>query len=227
MANVRVFEAELGFVAAGIYAPLFAAQGISGRANARIARTVRLELQKVLKEMLVRAYADGSAPVRTGRSRSIMFAGTRAFGSSVATLRGHIIGPEYIRAQNEGATITPKRTRALTIPLPAATRGDGSPKLPGPRSWSNVLPTFIYKSQNTGQAYIAYKNASGSLTLLYLLVDQVTLSKHKGFIDRQWNLSKPDIMAAFGRAMLFEMSQVDLLSLARVTFAGRGRGRRR
>lgn len=223
MANVRVFEADLGVVSASIYAPLLAAKGISGRANGRIARAVRIELQKVLREMLVRSYIDGSAPSRTGRSRNIMLNGVRAFGSSVGTLRGHIIGPDYIRAHNEGALITPKSARALTIPLPAAQRPDGSPKLPGPRSWSNIARTFIYKSKNTGQAYIAYKNQAGGLTLLYLLVDSAQLSKYSGYLDKQWDISKPNIMAAFGRAMLFEMSRVDLLSMARVTYRGRGR----
>ncbi len=219
--NVRVFEADLSEVASRIYGPLLAAKGISGRAQGRIARTVREELREVLKEMVRLAYLDGSAPNRTGRARRTMLQGSRAYGTTVNTLRGHIIGPDYIRAHEEGATIRPKRAKALTVPLPPALRPDGSPKLPGPRSWSNVLNTFIYRSRRTGQAYIAYKNTAGQLTLLYVLVDSVTLSKHKGFLAAKWDLSKPDVMQAFGRAMLFEMSRVDLLALARVTHRGR------
>lgn len=221
--NVHVFDVDLSDVAATIYRPLLRATGISGRAETRISRQVREALKDALRDMLSRAYADGSAPVRTGRSRGIMFRGVRAFGSNFNSLRGYIIGPDYIAAHNEGGTITPSGASALTIPLPAAQRSDGSPKLPGPRSWSNVLKTFIYKSKKTGNAYIAYKNKSGELTLLYLLVDEVQLRKYKGFLDRAWDFQKPDVIETFGRAMLFEMSQVNLLSLARVSSGGRGR----
>lgn len=221
MANVRVFEADLSDVAGPIYTPLLRAKGIGRSAEVRIARKLRIALKDALQDMITKSYIDGSAPFRTGRSRQIMSRGVRAFGTSLNGLRGYIIGPDYIRAHNEGAAITPVRASALTIPLPAAQRPDGSPKLPGPRSWSNVLPTFIYKSKRTGQAYIAYKNKEGTLTLLYLLVDEVQLRKYKGFLDRAWDFQKPDIMAAFGRAMLFEMSKVNLLRLARVTTGGR------
>lgn len=207
MRNVRVFEVELSDAVASIYRPLLRAQGISGRAETRISRKVREELRSALKDMLVRSYADGSAPFRTGRSRQIMFNGIRAFGANFNSLRGYIVGPDYIRAHNEGATITPKRSRALTIPLPAAQRADGSPKLPSARSWQNVLRTFIYKSKRTGQAYIAYKNSAGELTLLYLLVDEAQLRKYQGFLDRAWDLQKPDILQAFGQALLLKWAK--------------------
>ena len=86
-----------------------------------------------------------------------------------------------------------------------------------------MLRTFIYKSKRTGQAYIAYKNSAGELTLLYLLVDEAQLRKYQGFLDRAWDLQKPDILQAFGQALLFEMGQVNLLNLARVTYSGRRR----
>lgn len=223
MANVRVFDVDLSDVTGRILSPLAAAQGLSGRARGRISEKVRDELRIVLREMLVRAYLDGSAPNRTGRSRSIMLRGIRTFGGRGTQVRGHIIGPDFIRAHNEGATITPKRAKALAIPLPPAQRPDGTPKLPGPRSWSNIVKTFIFKSKKTGQAYIAYKNMGGSLVLLYMLVDKVVLKKHSGFLDRQWDISKPSIMEVLGQAMLVEFARVDLLRLARVTTGGRGR----
>lgn len=221
MSSTRVFEADLSGVVSAIYSPLLKAKGLSGRGETRVARQVRGAIRQALLETVIRAYRDGSAPYRTGRSRRALLGGVRAFGVSFATLRGHLVGPAYIRAHEEGATITPKRARALAVPLPPALRADGTPKLPGPRSWSNTQRTFIYKSKKTGNAYIAYKNAGGTLTLLYVLVDSVTLSKHAGFLSRSWEIEKFQIIEALGRAILFEMSQVDLLSLARVTHRGR------
>ena len=223
MADKRVFGVDLGDVVTGIYAPLLKAQGISGRGNIRVARVVRNAVRQALTDTIIRAYRDGAAPIRTGRTRLKLLGGVRAVGSNLLTLRGWIVGPSYVEAHETGATITPKRARALTIPLEPALRPDGTPKLPSANSWRNIVGTFIYKSKKTGQAYIAYKNSSGNLTLLYVLVDSATLSKYKGFISRAWELEKPAIMAALGRAMIFEMSTVDLLSLSRVTYRGRGR----
>lgn len=229
MRNVRVFTADLSDVLPPIYGPLLRAKGISGRAETRVTRRVREELRSVLTATVQLAFADGS-PIRTGRARRTMLNGVRAFGQNFRNLRGYIIGPEYIAAHEEGATITPKNAKALAIPLEPALRPDGSPKLPGPRSWSNSLKTFIYKSKRTGNAYIAYKNSSGRLTLLYVLVDSVTLKKHSGFLSKAWETQKPDLIEAIGLALLFEFGQVDLLALARVTTSGRksgGTGRRR
>lgn len=221
MADKRVFEVDLGDVVTGIYSPLLRAQGISGRGTVRVARVTRNAIRQALTDTIIRAYRDGAAPHRTGRTRLKLLGGVRAQGSTLISLKGWIVGPSYVEAHEEGATITPKRAKALAIPLAPALRADGSPKLPGPNSWRNVLGTFIYKSRTTGQAYIAYKNSSGNLTLLYVLVDSATLSKYKGFLSRSWDREKNSIMIAIGNAMLFEMSQVDLLSLARVTYRGR------
>lgn len=227
--TVRVLDADISNELVRAYAPLIRAVGISIRANNRIARKTREALRDALHETIVKAYIDGSAPHRTGRSRSAMLRGVRAFGSRISNVRGYILGPSYIKAHEDGATITPKNAKALAIPLPAAQRPDGSPKLPGPRSWQNVQKTFIYKSKRTGNAYIAYKDGD-SMVLLYVLVDQVTLSKHKGFLSASFDLRKPDVMEAFGRAMLFEMSLVNLGAIAGLSpkySRGRRRGRRR
>jgi hypothetical protein len=217
MANVKVFEADLGKVVSSINGPLSRAQGLSGRAIGRINTRVRTELRNVLHQMLIRAYADGSAPSRSGKSKRIMLNGIRTFGSRSSGIRGHIIGPDYIAAHNEGATITPKKAKALAIPIGAALRPDGTPKLNGPRSWQNIVKTFIFKSRKTGQGYIAYRNGAGGVTLLYVLVDQAVLRQHSGFLDRAWNLNKFSVMQEFGEAVQFEFAQVNLRDLARVT----------
>lgn len=223
--NVRVFEADLSDIVPRALGPMLRAKGISGRAESRVAVQIRNALRAALTGTVQRAYLDGSAPKsRTGAGRRALLSGTRAFGRTFGTIRGHIIGPNYMKAHEEGATITPKNARALAIPLPAAQRPDGTPKLPGPRSWQNVVKTFIYKSKKTGNAYIAYKNTGGTLTLLYVLVDSATLSQYSGYLAKAWETQKPDIIEAMGRAMLLEFGRVSLLDLARVTYRGRGGG---
>lgn len=223
MANARIIDANLSDELAAAYKPLLAAKGISGRAQTRVARITREAIRQALTDAITLAYADGAAPYRTGRGKARLYQGVRAFGSNLASLRGYIVGPEYLKAHEDGSTITPKNAKKLAIPLQPALRGDGTPKLPGPRSWRNVQRTFIYKSRRTGQSYIAYKNLNDSLTLLYVLVDSATLSKYKGFLSSAFDVTKFQVLEALGQAMLFEMSRVDLGSLARVTTSGRRR----
>lgn len=221
--NVRVFELDPSDLMLHVYKPLLKAKGLSGRGETRVSRKIREAIRDVLRDTVKDAFRDGSAPYRTGRGQRAMLGGIRAFGTTFGTLRGHIIGPGYMAAHEQGATIRPRKAKALAIPLPAALRPDGTPKLPGPRSWKNVVNSFIFKSKKTGRAYIAYKNADGKLTLLYSLVEEAQLSKYKGFISRSWEKQKPELLAAIGQAMFYEMGQVDLLSLARVTYKGRSK----
>lgn len=211
MRNVRVFEVNLRGTLAGI----FAKSSLSRKSETRIARRMRQELKEVLRKTVIDARRDGGAPMRTGRSFAIMRNGVRSFGTSFNTLRGHIIGPGYIKAHEEGATIRPKNAKALAIPLPAALRPDGTPKLPGPRSWQNVAKTFIYKSKKTGRAYIAYKGASGRLTLLYVFVEEAHIRERR-FLRKAWSRNKGDLMQTFGRLLMAEMASVDLGKLAKI-----------
>ena len=165
MRNVRVFEAEPGRVASIIYGPVRGADGMSKAAEQRVARKVREGLKRLLTEVAKDAIEDMGT--RSGNARNVMlFGGVRAFGTTLGSLRGHIVGPGYIKAQEEGATITPKQAAGLAIPFGAALRPDGTPKLPGPRSWQNIENTFWFKSRKTGKVYLVYKNMNGGITFL-------------------------------------------------------------
>ena len=227
--NVKVFEADIGGVVPRVLGPFLRAKGISGRAESRVAVQTREALRQALKDTVDLAYLDGSAPKsRTGRGRRGLQQGTRAFGRTFAGIRGHIIGPSYMKAHEEGATIYPRRARALAIPVLDGLKGDGeTPRLPGPRSWQNVVNTFIYKSKRTGNAYVAYKNSNDELKLLYVLVDSAVLRKYSNFLANAWEKQKPDIIQAMGRAMLVEASRVNLLKLARISVRGGGFTQRR
>ena len=223
MRNVRVFEVDLGGFIANVFGSLRRA-AFSGRAEARMAVRMREELQSILTRVISDAIADGSFPFRTGRSAAKLYSGVRVYGTAFNNLKGHIIGPNYILRLEEGGTIYPVESEMLAIPLFSALRPDGTPKLPGPRSWGNIRKTFVYKSKKTGRAYIAYKGADKRLVILYVLVEEVEI-KARRFLRKSWERLKPELMAAFGQIMLAEISRVDLLSLSRVTYKGRRTGR--
>lgn len=222
----RVLDLNDGDIIAGIYRPLLAAKGVSGRAQQRITRHLRLALWKILVQTVHDARNDGSMPYRTGRGYRQMLRGVRVYGTRFHNIRAHIIGPDYMVTQEKGATIRPVRAKALTVPLEAALKADGSPKLPGPRSWQNIQNTFIYRSKETGRGYIAYKSQGRGLVLLYALVDEVELRSYTGFMANSWKRNAPKLMAAIGDALMTEMSAVDLMGLMRVTHQGK-RGRKR
>lgn len=224
MRNVRVFETDLSGVANRIFSTLGRKGRLAVGAENRMAAKMREQLRDILRQVVLDARTDGSLPYRTGRSFRTMLGGARAFGTRFSNIRGHIIGPGYIKLMEEGGTIYPTQASALSIPLEAALRPDGTPKLPGPRSWQNILKTFIYKSKNTGRLYIAYKGANGRLTLLYLLVDEAEFQSRR-FLRKAWQQRTDDLMRAFGSILLEEFDRVDLLALARVTTKGKGRRR--
>ena len=224
MRNVKVFTAPIGLATARIFGPLLRAK-MSRRAETRMARRMRAALRRALTDTIRFAYIDGSGPFRTGRSKRKLLNGVRSFGTTFNGLRGHVMGPVSIAAHENGSTIKPKNAKALAIPLPDALRADGTPKLPGPNSW-RITGSFIYKSRKTGRAYIARKNVDGKLVLLYALVDEVKLSKYKGFISKSWSKRAPEMLQEFGNIMMQEISSVNLLGLSRLSVGG-GRRRRR
>ena len=225
--NVKVFELDRGDLRTGPLASILRkTPGLTKAAETRIARNVRAALQDILVDVVEDSFRGAdSYSKRTRNAYNIMrFGGVRTFGTSLFDLRGHIIGPSYIRANEEGATITPTNASALTIPLQAALKPDGTPKLPGPRSWKNIRKTFLWKSKKTGRMYIVYKNNDRSFVFLYVLVEEVEL-RRRGVINRAWQARSPEVADALGRALLLEFSNVDILNLARVTTKGK-RGRR-
>ena len=76
-----------------------------------------------------------------------------------------------------GATITPKRAKYLTIPLPAALTKRGTPIKPNARAWKN---TFILKSKK-GNLLIMQKKGKGDMVPLYVLKKSVKIPKRLGF----------------------------------------------
>lgn len=213
--NTRVFEVNVGPEMLSIFGALGRAKGVSQKNQALMAVRIREELRQTLFEVVAKAAIDGDIGNRTGRARRTMFGGIRAYGTKFVDIRGHIIGPGYIKLQEEGGTIYPKDAEALAIPLAPALRPDGTPKLSGPRAWQNILKTFIYKSKKTGRFYIAFKGASGRLTLLYALVESADFPE-RGFLREAWLTRRDNFMRAVGRIMVEAFNQIDFAALTRI-----------
>jgi hypothetical protein len=219
--KTTVFEPNIGTTIARIARPA----KISGAAEARIMRQVRGELDGILKKVVVEAFTlPGGFGIQTKSAfNSMRYTGVRVFGTTFNTLRGHILGPYYIRRMEEGGTIEPRNAMALAIPMPAALRPDGTPKLPGPRSWLNIKKTFIWVKKSTGRAFIVYKNPKGSqyaMTFLYVLVEEAEVRQNPA-LGRAWDRNKGDLIQTLGRAMTLEFGTTDYLSLAKLTYKGR------
>lgn len=213
MANLKVFEVDLGSTTSAIYTPMLKGKGVSGAANARIAKALR----PALKRALVNTVEDAVNVQGFKRSRNaynIMRTGIRVFGSSVSNMRGHIIGPEYVLSHENGSTIRPKQSAKLAIPILFGVRSDGTPKLPRPRSWKGIKQTFVYVSKRTGESYLAYRDAGAELKIIYLLVDEVVLTKHKGFLSNAWSKQKEELIGTIGEVLTQEFNRIRLGNLS-------------
>lgn len=100
-------------------------------------------------------------------------------GSSLGTLQGSIgSNLPYARTQEFGATITPKHSKYLAIPLPAALDANGSPLKPSPRDWDR---TFVARSKAGN--LIIFRRTGAKVTPLYVLKSKVYMPPRLGLRD--------------------------------------------
>lgn len=115
-----------------------------------------------------------SLSVRSGAllrsiAKSIQVRGKFSFGGEVT---GQIGSPLiYASTQEFGATITPKRAKWLTVPLPAALDSRGIMKLPKARDYPR---TFVQRSRK-GNLIIFQKRGKRKIVPLFVLKKSVTI----------------------------------------------------
>jgi len=155
-------------------------------------------VKKILREYMtgvVRSVAQrASTPYPSGTSRAGVFPGTLSkrsgkLLSSLSENRIDVRGDDDIEVSftltgiasvhERGATIRPKRSKYLTVPLPPALNSNGTPKRKSARDWQN---TFVLKSRK-GNLLIVQKAGGGRITPLYVLKKQVTIPQRLGFED--------------------------------------------
>jgi hypothetical protein len=148
-------------------------------AQKSLSLTLRWYLTNVATAMAKRhggGYPGGTSDYtmsrRSGRLVQSIEDSVRVEGTNIDDLRGYIgSDTPYARIQEVGGTVTPKASKYLTIPLPAALNGDGTPKLPNARAWKN---TFVATSK-AGNLIIFQKVGAGKIVPLYVLKTKVVI----------------------------------------------------
>lgn len=112
---------------------------------------------------------------RSGAALQSIKDSIRVEGTNIATTQGRIGGISYLRTQEFGATIRPKRAQYLTVPLKAALDSRGVPLKSGARQWEN---TFVKKGKS-GHLLIFQKRGR-TIVPLYLLVKEVKIPPRLG-----------------------------------------------
>lgn len=183
--------------------------------EARLAAQAREAIRQAMIDSLQFA---SNIPYRTGRGiRSLK---PQAFGTRFSNLRAHMSALDYMVKLDRGGEILPVNAQYLAIPIfETALRGDGSPKLPGPRSWANIKKTFVFTGKS-GRKFIGYKGPDRELVALYVLVDSVELTKNTGWATNAWNRRLPALMRTIEGIIA---SGIDVSKVGAAYDAGRGR----
>jgi len=112
---------------------------------------------------------------RSGKLLQSIVSSVNVRGTTFTTIQGFIGGSHIARVQEFGATITPKRAKFLTVPLPAALNENGTPKKQKARDWKN---TFVAKSK--AGSLIIFQKRGASIIPLYVLKTSVTIPPRLG-----------------------------------------------
>lgn len=112
---------------------------------------------------------------RTGEGVASIRKSITVTGSSTANIIGSIGGLSRLGIHEFGGTVTPKRSKFLTIPLPAALDSRGVPLRQTARQWDK---TFIIKSKK-GRLLIV-RERGASIEPLYLLAKSATIRPRLG-----------------------------------------------
>lgn len=83
--------------------------------------------------------------------------------------------PRYLKYQETGGTIRPRSAKYLTVPLPAALNGDGTPKRYSARQWAN---TFVVKG--SGGGWTICTKQGRRIVPLYVLRTSINLTPRLG-----------------------------------------------
>jgi hypothetical protein len=115
---------------------------------------------------------------RSGRGLQSIVESIKVTGDKPSDIQGHIGGVFYLRTQEFGATIRPKKAKYLAVPLPSALNENGVPLRPGPRDWEN---TFV-KMSKSGHLMI-FRKLGKDIIPLYILLKEVTIPPRLGMRD--------------------------------------------
>lgn len=188
-------------------------RGMSGQIQAFMVPRMKRAMEAYLSDVVTKTLQDMALHDRSGNMRKQLKRGVRVYGSgTVDSVRGAVVADPYVSLHEYGGKVKPKGAKALTVPLRAALRPDGTPKRRRAGSWK-PFGTYIWKSKETGNAYIVYNRKNKSRVFLYVLIHEANFKKKLG-MRRHANKLMPGLVRAFGNIMLEAMTHVDLAAIA-------------
>lgn len=125
--------------------------------------------------------------VRSGAGLRSILNSVKLKGATLETIEGSI-STAGLTVHETGATITPRRSKYLTVPLPAALTSQGLPKRARARDWDN---TFVQRSRRGN--LIIFQRRGASIVPLYILKDRVRLPPRLG-MEKHFNDALPHFM---------------------------------
>lgn len=145
----------------------------------------RVAMERYLKLIAGRIAAKHSRPYPSGTSAATLSSRSgRAMKSVKGSIRveermnevlGYIGGEYYLKAHEFSMTIRARRSKYLTIPLPAALNSNGTPKKRRARDWAK---TFVRKSKNGN--LLIFQKQGDKIIPLYVLKKSVFIPARLG-----------------------------------------------
>lgn len=142
----------------------------------------------------------GTPPaIQTGHlKRSVTWASPQDLGTPGKAAIGTNV--KYGRYQEKGAYITPKKARALAVPISREAKRASAKGL-GPRS----MPNLFMLSRKGRDPLLAVKRARGALKIMYVLKKSVRL-KPRPWLKPGFEKAKPLIRSAFASSLRQSMN---------------------
>lgn len=169
------------------------------RVNAAAEKNM-LDVTLLLTAHVKRNHLSGqSLKVRTGTGRRSIFNRVERREDTVIGIVGaDLTKARYMRAQEMGATIVPKRSRYLTIPLPAVLTGNGVARFSA-RQVIDSPQSFGYRSVFFRNK-VLFGSIKGRLVPLFALKERVVL-KRVGYLADSLREKQAMIMQIMSRAL--------------------------
>lgn len=188
--------------------------GIRKGQIAQLTTYMREVLVDAMREAVDETKAKTTLKSRTGNLFKFMRSGMRAKGSgSPVTISVTFLFRPWMAIHETGGTITPKKSKYLTLPMPAALRADGRPKRRSASGWKDY-GTFVYTSRKTGKKFLVYKSKStGDLVFLYYLAPRVDMPKRLDLLGAILE-KEEQVVYLWGQAVLDVFGDVDLYGIA-------------
>jgi hypothetical protein len=183
------------------------AEHLRREADGRFEERLRQEMVKasVTAEREGKLNASSRLRTRSGRLRNSIRGSVRNRGEAIEMVlsAGGAMGRRdvsYARAQEEGATIAPRRGRYLAIPLRAALTPAGVPRRAGPREYGDEL--YFFRARN-GDAFLASKKSG---LLMYMLHPGPVVLRPRRFLRDAVEEARKGLPPAIEKAVVLAVS---------------------